>query len=100
MVDFLRIPFSQFSNKLWSTQMEVDRSDSRVVLPGDIIHETSAHPENTKLILGPGTRQDGEQIVAAKAGILNGSETGNKWWIESNQKRVCILGVTMLISLN
>lgn len=80
--------------------MEVDRSDWRVVLPGDIIHETSAHPENTKLILGPGTRQDGEQIVAAKAGILNGSETGNKWWIESNQKRVCILGVTMLISLN
>ncbi|KAG1151236.1 hypothetical protein G6F37_002943 [Rhizopus arrhizus] len=60
--------------------MEVDL---KIVLPGDVI------PVNTEstVILGPGLRQEGDEVVATKAGILRHLESGNRWWIESNQKR-------------
>lgn len=61
--------------------MEVDQ---RIVLPGDAI---DVDTEST-VVLGPGLRQEGEDVVATKAGILRHLEAGNKWWIESNQKRV------------
>jgi exosome complex component RRP40 len=61
--------------------MEVDQ---RVVLPGDII---DVNKEAT-IVLGPGLRQEGDDVVATKAGILQHLETGNRWWIDSNQKRV------------
>ncbi|KAG0175329.1 exosome non-catalytic core subunit rrp40 [Apophysomyces sp. BC1034] len=62
--------------------MEADQPELRVVLPGDVI------PVNDEaLILGPGLRQDGENVVATKAGLLRHIETGNRWWIESNQRR-------------
>ncbi|KAI8884552.1 hypothetical protein K501DRAFT_217420 [Backusella circina FSU 941] len=60
--------------------MEVDQ---RVVLPGDII---DVNKEET-IVLGPGLRQEGDDVVATKAGILQHLETGNRWWIDSNQKR-------------
>lgn len=58
--------------------------DQRVVLPGDVI---DVNTEST-VILGPGLRQEGEDVVATKAGILRHLEAGNRWWVESNQKRV------------
>lgn len=62
--------------------MEVD---SRIVLPGDVIDVD----EESTIVLGPGLRQEGDQIVAMKAGILQHLPVGNRYWIESNQKRVC-----------
>ncbi|KAI8136905.1 hypothetical protein BJV82DRAFT_661645 [Fennellomyces sp. T-0311] len=62
--------------------MEIDQS-LRVVIPGDVIAEAT---EST-ITLGPGLRQDGEHIVATKAGVLRHLSPG-KWWIESNQKRI------------
>lgn len=59
----------------------------KIVIPGDII-PISNNNENTTIILGPGLRQDVDQIVAMKSGILQNN--GNRWWIESNQKRVNI----------
>lgn len=61
--------------------MEVDQ---RIVIPGDVIDVNS----ETTIVLGPGLRQEGDDVVAVKAGILHHAETGNKYWIESNQKRV------------
>ncbi|KAF7726436.1 exosome non-catalytic core subunit rrp40 [Apophysomyces ossiformis] len=63
--------------------MEIDQAELRVVLPGDVIPVN-----NDPLILGPGLRQDGENVVATKAGLLRHMEAGNRWWIESNQRRV------------
>ena len=67
--------------------MEIDQEmqhhEPRVVIPGDIIKEAT----ETNIILGPGLRQEGEHIVATKAGLLKHISPG-KWWIESNQKRV------------
>jgi exosome complex component RRP40 len=61
--------------------MEVD---PRIVLPGDVIEVNS---EST-IVLGPGLRQEGDDVVATKAGILYHLEVGNRYWVESNQKRV------------
>ncbi|OBZ83974.1 putative exosome complex component rrp40 [Choanephora cucurbitarum] len=60
--------------------MEVDQ---RVVLPGDVI---DVNTEST-IVLGPGLRQESDQVVATKAGFLRHLEVGNRYWIESNQKR-------------
>ncbi|KAL9559667.1 hypothetical protein PS6_000667 [Mucor atramentarius] len=60
--------------------MEVD---PRIVLPGDVIDVD----EESTIVLGPGLRQEGDQIVAMKAGILQHLPVGNRYWIESNQKR-------------
>ncbi|CEG70906.1 hypothetical protein RMATCC62417_06723 [Rhizopus microsporus] len=57
--------------------------DLRIVLPGDLIPVDT----ESKVVLGPGLRQEGEDVVATKAGILRHIESGNRWWIESNQKR-------------
>ncbi|KAI9264916.1 exosome complex component RRP40-like protein [Phascolomyces articulosus] len=65
--------------------MEIDQEQShqpRIVIPGDIINEAT----EKNITLGPGLRQEGEHIVATKAGILKHLSPG-KWWIESNQKR-------------
>lgn len=72
--------------------MEVD---PRIVLPGDVI---DVDTEST-VVLGPGLRQEGDEVVATKAGILRHLETGNKWWIESNQKRVKYFLLHMYIVL-
>ncbi|KAI9025327.1 hypothetical protein CLU79DRAFT_745066 [Phycomyces nitens] len=67
--------------------MIVDQPD-QVVLPGDIIPiSTDPASSQDSIILGPGLRQEGENIVAVKAGLLRHLEVGNRWWIESNQKR-------------
>ncbi|KAI9246143.1 hypothetical protein BY458DRAFT_528232 [Sporodiniella umbellata] len=58
-------------------------TDFNTVLPGDIV---SVNTETT-VVLGPGLRQEGDEVVATKAGILRHFESGNRWWIESNQKR-------------
>ncbi|SAM03289.1 hypothetical protein [Absidia glauca] len=62
-------------------------AELKVVIPGDVIpiDQNEDHDESSPIILGPGLRQDGDQIVANKAGILRNN--GNRWWIESNQKR-------------
>ncbi|CDH50149.1 exosome complex exonuclease rrp40 [Lichtheimia corymbifera JMRC:FSU:9682] len=65
--------------------MEVDQA-SRVVLPGDVIHEATNNEQQGVITLGPGLRQDGEHIVATKAGMLKHAPP-MRWWIESNQKR-------------
>ncbi|KAI7869445.1 hypothetical protein BDF14DRAFT_1782127 [Spinellus fusiger] len=61
---------------------------NQVVLPGDIIPvSTHTSTSDDTLVLGPGLRQEGDTIVAIKAGLLRHLEAGNRWWIESNQKR-------------
>ncbi|ORY48124.1 hypothetical protein BCR33DRAFT_753297 [Rhizoclosmatium globosum] len=55
-----------------------------VVLPGDIV----PIPESEQTVrVGPGLRQDVANIVVAKAGILKQSVTGDRVWVEGNQRR-------------
>lgn len=64
--------------------MEIDDcNNNNVVLPGDPIKLSS-----DKIKLGPGLTQNEESIISLKAGILECSESGKKWWVDNNQKRV------------
>lgn len=61
-----------------------------IVLPGEHI---SAQHVNLKL--GPGLLQvsDSQQagsIISTRAGTLNHSSNGSKWWIDSNSRRVSL----------
>jgi exosome complex component RRP40 len=71
-------------------------SELKVVLPGDLIpaadengnSQMEMDDEAPVVRLGPGLTQVQEDIVSMKAGVLKHQETGNKWWLESNQRRV------------
>jgi exosome complex component RRP40 len=57
---------------------------SAAILPGE--HVPAKH---VNLKLGPGLLQLAGKgsIISTRAGTLNRSETGNKWWIECNSRR-------------
>ena len=57
-----------------------------VVLPGDAI---LVDRSTKKTILGPGLRQDGDLVLATKAGVVKMNET-DVYWVESHQKRVSL----------
>jgi hypothetical protein len=62
---------------------------SSLTLPGEIV--TVAHPN---LKLGPGLAQDSlssssrDSVLVTRAGSLNHSANGAKWWVEGNSRRV------------
>ena len=62
-----------------------------VVLPGDIICKIqdieSSSDSRYKLKLGPGLRQEDDEILAFKAGVLR-SRDPQIFWVDTNQKRV------------
>ncbi|CAM0138622.1 exosome non-catalytic core subunit rrp40 [Umbelopsis sp. WA50703] len=70
-------------------------SDLKVVLPGDLIPVNNESDESSMNVdddaplvrLGPGLTQVQEDIVSMKAGVLKHQDPGNKWWLESNQRR-------------
>ncbi|KAI7838848.1 hypothetical protein COHA_007462 [Chlorella ohadii] len=53
------------------------------VCPGDVL---MALPETGVVRIGGGVQQDGEQLVATKAGLLQQARNG-KLWVEARQKR-------------
>ncbi|KAF8073732.1 hypothetical protein FPV67DRAFT_1410664 [Lyophyllum atratum] len=61
---------------------------SATILPG-----TSVPAQHVNLKLGPGLLQSssaneaGPSIIATRAGTLNHSSNGSKWWVESNSRR-------------
>jgi hypothetical protein len=75
---FPRLNFSFSTVKM---QALVDEA----VLPGDVVGNIVGSSEAIRL--GPGLTQNGEAIVATKAGILR-YRGPDKYWIENSQKRV------------
>ncbi|GJJ78165.1 exosome complex component RRP40 [Entomortierella parvispora] len=76
-----------------STLSEESRDSLQIVLPGDLLPATeSSFNEDSAsapiIKLGPGLQplQD-DTISAVKAGVLKHAEVGNRWWVESNQRR-------------
>jgi exosome complex component RRP40 len=58
------------------------------VLPGDVINYDFLNTEQrTKIVLGPGLRQQAEAIVVTKPGVLRSREPA-MLWVDSHQKRV------------
>ncbi|EFN53535.1 hypothetical protein CHLNCDRAFT_59733 [Chlorella variabilis] len=54
------------------------------VFPGDVL---MALPETGVVRIGGGVQQDGELLVATKAGVLRREAKGGKLWVEARQKR-------------
>lgn len=70
-----------------------EESKLLIVLPGDQLPEYGLMEDSSaahRLTLGPGLApMDDDSITAVKAGILKHNAVGNRWWVESNQRRVC-----------
>ena len=59
----------------------------KVFLPGDVLSNLKESEKTAKVVLGPGLRQESEEIVVSKPGILRFKEP-NIYWIDCHQKRV------------
>ena len=46
-----------------------------------------ALPETGVVRIGGGVQQEGERLVAVKAGVLQQAPKGGKLWVEARQKR-------------
>ncbi|KAF9952604.1 Exosome component 3 [Mortierella alpina] len=77
-----------------TTDQEMEQATGpQIVLPGDLLPPTESGllgdgTTASVIKLGPGLHpMDDDTITAVKAGVLKHSEIGNRWWVESNQKR-------------
>lgn len=59
----------------------------KVVLPGETLSDFKESEKTYKVILGPGLRQEADDIIVSKPGIVRFKEP-NVYWVDSNQKRV------------
>ncbi|KAF8961684.1 exosome non-catalytic core subunit rrp40 [Entomortierella lignicola] len=65
----------------------------QIVLPGDLLPSSESGllddaPTAPVIKLGPGLQpMDDDSIIAVKAGVLKHVSAGNRWWVESNQRR-------------
>lgn len=73
---------------------DLSSSGPKIVLPGDILPGPESGllddaPTAPVIKLGPGLQpMDDDTIAAVKAGVLKHAAVGNRWWVESNQRRV------------
>lgn len=58
-----------------------------VYLPGELICNLKESEKTSKILVGPGLRQDEESIIVTKCGLLRFKEP-NFYWIDSHLKRV------------
>lgn len=56
-------------------------------MPGDIVGNVKVSEKTSKAILGPGLKEDGDDVAVTKPGILRHKEP-NIYWIDSHHKRV------------
>lgn len=65
--------------------MRVKEKDA--VIPGDIVDETCFQTgKKMKIVVGPGLKKNGNEIVVTNSGILRKKEP-NSFWIDTYQKR-------------
>lgn len=57
------------------------------VLPGDLVTCFGEVNAETKVLLGPGLRQESNRVIAVKPGILRKGKTST-YWVDSHEKRV------------
>ena len=70
--------------------MTAQISDGPIVVPGEQINELIVEHKNAKqkIVLGPGIRKEGSQVICSKAGLLKSKKSPEAYWIDSVQKRV------------
>jgi len=58
----------------------------RVSIPGDCINDLILEEDRSTVVLGPGLRRQGDDVVVAKAGVLRRRDPG-WYWVDCHQKR-------------
>ncbi|XP_062600717.1 exosome complex component RRP40-like [Saccostrea cucullata] len=58
----------------------------KVVVPGEILTDLHGADLPSKVVLGPGIRQDSDSVIISKPGVLKFKEP-NIYWVDSFQKR-------------
>lgn len=76
-----------FSGKPLYFSLTMVDSAGHVFIPGDVLKNLKESEKNSKVVLGPGLRQESEEIVVSKPGILRFKEP-NIYWVDCHQKRV------------
>lgn len=66
--------------------MEELCEESDIVMPGDVIGKLHAD-EKKQIRIGAGLRQEGDSVVAMKAGRIH-SKHHQRYWVDGSQKRV------------
>ncbi len=63
---------------------------NEVYLPGDSVKLKKDDESATKIVLGPGLRKYGKEILVTKPGILRTKASPTTYWIDCHSKRVLI----------
>ena len=72
---------------------------NRIYLPGDSVTLSKEdEAADVKIILGPGLRKYGKEIIVTKSGVLRKKESPVTYWIDCHSKRV-ILDLHMLAKI-
>lgn len=59
----------------------------KIYMPGDKLENLKVSEKSSKAVIGPGLRQEAEEVFVSKPGVLRHKEP-NIYWIDSHQKRV------------
>lgn len=64
----------------------------QIILPGDVLPAsvTGLDEDAPVIKLGPGLLMQEDRIGAIRAGVLKHSSSANRWWVETNQRRVSV----------
>lgn len=57
-----------------------------IVVPGNIVEGIAGIDDKSKVVLGPGLRRIGDEVIVSKSGILR-SKNPNSYWVDTHQKR-------------
>ena len=82
------------AEKLFSTHV------NQIYLPGDSVTLSKTdETSNTKIVLGPGLRKYGKQILVTKPGVLRTKTLPATYWIDCHHKRVIKLNDVHIFAL-
>lgn len=62
-------------------------------MPGDSVRLGKDDESSEKIILGPGLRKYGKEILVTKPGILRTKSTPTTYWIDCHHKRVSRISI-------
>ncbi|XP_071953837.1 exosome complex component RRP40-like [Antedon mediterranea] len=61
--------------------------EGRIVIPGDVVVLKTNEDDGKKIRLGPGLRQESEEVIVCKCGIIRHKTDPETYWVDCHQKR-------------
>ncbi|XP_033103558.1 exosome complex component RRP40-like [Anneissia japonica] len=67
--------------------MENKNIEGRIVIPGDVVVLKEKGDDSKKIRLGPGLRQESDEVIVCKCGIIRHKKEPEMYWVDCHQKR-------------